>query len=171
MPSKKKEIKLKVGKVPSRVVDKFKSMLRQLYDANPEEYITRNLGYTCLGENICLIYNKQHFFPKLLVLYENSWIGLYVKKTLVPSLSLIKEIYKKHGIKAAIIVNEQGVKAFLYGNDILPQSVVKVIPPKLGLYAVVDVSDEEVVGFVRWSSRKRVYKNVYDLGIFLRLLG
>lgn len=69
------------------------------------------------------------------------------------------------------MVKEQGIKAFLYGNDILPESVIKVIPPLKGVYAVVDPLDEEVVGFVEWSSIKNVYANIYDAGVFLRKLG
>ncbi|MEM2524133.1 MAG: hypothetical protein QXS34_05135 [Desulfurococcaceae archaeon] len=171
MPSEKKVAKFKVGVVPGRVVERLRNALRELYGVNPEEYITSGLRYTCLGRDLCIIYGTRYSPSKLFVLYEDSWIALYAKNTLTPSLCLIREIYEKHGMKAAIVVAEKGVRAFLYGNDILPQSVVEIMPPELGLYAVIDSSDMEVIGFAKWDGRRQVYENIYDAGIFLRALG
>lgn len=171
MPSEKKVVKFKVGGVPSGVVEKFKNALRELYGIDPEEHVTGKLRYTCPSKDLCIIYGKQLPLCGLPVLYEDSWVALYAKKVLAPSLSLIRKIYGKHGVKAAILVSEKGVRAFLYGNDVLPQSVVKTIPPRLGLYAVIDSSDMEVIGFAKWDGKRQVYKNVYDVGIFLRTLG
>lgn len=172
MSSEKEIVKFKIGNVPSRRVERFKNTLRKLYGIDPEEHVGDRLQYTCLNKDLCVVYGKQHL-PDVesLVLYEDSWIALYIKKILAPSLSLIKKIYEKHGVKAAIIVSEKGVRAFLYGNDVLPQSVAKTIPPKLGLYAVIDSSDMEVLGFVKWDGKRQVYENIYDAGIFLRMLG
>lgn len=168
-------IKLKTGRAPEKVVVKLKRTLEKLFGVDPGKYVKSPVKYTCLREDFCVLYSglltERDLDARLLVVYEGTWVGLYVKRLVVPSLSLTKSIYRERGVRAAIIVADPGIKAFLYGNDVLQQSVVEVLPPRLGLYAVVDQYDGEVVGFAKWNSKKRVYENVYDCGIFLRVLG
>jgi ribosome biogenesis protein Nip4 len=87
-----------------------------------------------------------------------------------------------HG--CGVVVKSQGVKAFLYGNDILLSSFDHFIPPiKKGEYvAVLDSSDMYVVGvgvlliaeneveqLIREGKMLTVIiKNVFDLGIHIR---
>lgn len=169
----KKTVELKTGRLSENAVRRLRNLVERLYGVATRELIPENLYYTCF-DNLCIIYTTTRDsleginFTRL---FAGKWIGVYHKKILAPSISLVKEIYGKVGVKAALVVNDKGVKAFLYGNDVLPESVVQVVPPKRGLFAVIDQSDGEVIGFARWNPRKEVYENVYDLGLYLRLLG
>lgn len=172
MPSKKDEIVLKKGKVPSKILDKLRKTVEELYGVDPSKYIPLLANYVCFNE-FCILYSGIKHLEKISAtrLFEGSWIGVYYKKLVVPSVTLVKHIYAEVGTKAAVVVAEQGVKAFLYGNDVLLESVLRVIPPRKGLYAVIDSLDGEVIGFAKWDPARKVYMNVYDLGMFLRILG
>ncbi|MEM4718393.1 MAG: hypothetical protein QXE81_06550, partial [Desulfurococcaceae archaeon] len=137
----------------------------------PGKYIPGILKYLCINKEICNIYGSNRYETDIKYIYENLWIAIYKEKNIAPSTILIDSIYRDHGIKAALYVKEQGLKAFLYGNDILPESVVRIIPPHYGIYSVIDPEDDVIVGFVKWNSKRRVYENIYDIGIFLRILG
>ncbi len=171
MSSEKKTLKLKTGTVSKSTSEKIAKLLSELYGVNPSRYLPSVLNYTCFNENLCIIYGSKLGLVNLKVLYENSWIAVYTKKRLVPSINIVRSIYSDQGVKAAIIVKEQGVKAFLYGNDILLESVLQVVPPVKKLFAVIDSADNEVIGFAAWNPRRRIYENIYDAGLFLRELG
>ncbi|MEM1695754.1 MAG: hypothetical protein QXJ18_03050 [Desulfurococcaceae archaeon] len=173
MSSKKKIIKLKLGRLPRKTADRIERLVSELYGVSTGDLIPKDLRYTCF-EDLCIVYVHDPRIPGILSateIFGGRWIALYVKGTLAPSIPLIKEIYKRTGLRAAIVVSEEGVKAFLYGNDVLPESVIELVPPSKGLYAVVDYYDKDVVGFAKWNPKKRVYENIYDIGIFIRLLG
>lgn len=167
----KKKVALRTGRLPAPLVKKLKDLLKLLYNVDPDDYVKGVTRYTCFNPELCVIYSGEHPFSGAFTLYGGLWIALFVKRTLVPSINIASRIYKEHNVRAAIVVADKGIKAFLYGNDILPQSVLKVIPPNHGIYAVLDPVDNEVVGFVRWNTKKHIYENLYDAGIFLRVLG
>jgi len=89
-----------------------------------------------------------------------------------------------HRIGCSIIAKEQGVKAFLYGNDLLLASLEKVLEPaERGWYvAVLDsldmvaigigkllVSPQEIPMLIREGRMLvPVVKNVFDLGTTVR---
>ncbi|MEM4541817.1 MAG: hypothetical protein QW159_01530 [Desulfurococcaceae archaeon] len=176
MSSKKKIIKLKLGRLPRKITYKIERLVYELYGVSTGDLIPEDLRYTCF-EDLCIVYAHNPRVPSTLSVTEiteifgGRWIALYVKGTLAPSIPLVKEIYKRTGLRAAIVVSEEGVKAFLYGNDVLPESVIELVPPSKGLYAVIDYYDKDVVGFAKWNPKKRVYENIYDIGVFIRLLG
>lgn len=119
-------------------------------------------------------------------------LGLFIgwikkNKNFIPSPNLLKHLYDCLGvIKGAAVVSSQGVKAFLYGNDILLESIVKVYKPiKKALYvAIIDAADSEIIGIGKSNydyenliklmkenkknKNVEVFKNVFDLGRFLR---
>jgi len=176
MPSEeKKRIKLRSRRTPLRLLEKLKTTIKELYSVNPEYYIPPSTRLTCIDE-FCIIHSEVSSTQELRtsglrVIFEGTWLGVYTRGLILPSILIARRIFRDQGVQAAILVAERGVKAFLYGNDILPESVIKIYPPSRGIYAVIDGVDNEIVGFTRWSSEKRVYVNLYDLGIFLRLLG
>ncbi len=103
----------------------------------------------------------------------------------VPSPWFFEELAKMRGSMAcAALVAEQGVKAFLYGNDVLVASVLRIYEPfpKGSIVAVVDASDGRVIGVGRAAmdgesieKAKRMGRmlsvaiiNVFDLGVLLR---
>lgn len=170
MPDKEKKLVLRKGVLKNKMRKSLYSLLRKLFDIEPGEFIPYELRYICFNE-LCVIYGKNLDIDTPTILYEDSWIGLYIKNIIVPSIPLTSKIFEKTGMKASIVVKDQGVKAFLYGNDILRESVIEIIPPDIGIYAVVDSSDNSIIGFARWSRVKGVYENIYDIGLFLRELG
>ncbi|MEM4481585.1 MAG: hypothetical protein QXK88_01050 [Desulfurococcaceae archaeon] len=169
MSPAKKVAKFKAGRAPENIVVELREILSSTYSANPSEFIGESVRYTCIN-NICILYCGKARTNALKILYEGNWVGLYNKKVIAPSISVIKSIYSKYGVKAAIVVGEKALRAFLYGNDIFPESVHEVIPPRKWLYSVIDPDDGEVVGFVKWSRERRIYENIYDVGIFIRAL-
>lgn len=171
--STKKTIKFKTGRLARKVVLKFRDIVEGLYGGEACKFVPDELYYTCFND-FCMIYTATRdvlIGVRSTRVFAGRWIGVYYKKLLTPSIPLVNEIFREIGVKAAIVVAQKGASAFLYGNDVLPESVVQVIPPNRGIYAVMDQSDGEVLGFARWNPRKEVYENIYDLGLYLRLLG
>lgn len=107
------------------------------------------------------------------------------KKKFIPSPYLFELAIEK-GFKfgCAVVAKTQGVKAFLYGNDILVSSVEKFLQPvEKGMYvAVLDAEDLRVIGIGKLVIDSKdfdehvrqgkmlspVVENVFDLGVLLR---
>ena len=147
----------------------LRTYIRKSLRIEPNKYIGDNLVVTCLGQT-CIIHEGRKTYPAT-TLYSGRWIGLIIDDYPYLSPVLYEEIYMEHGYRAAVIARDKGVKAFLYGNDLLPTSVLKVYGPKKYPLAVIDGSDHKVIGVARWDPRKGIYRNIYDLGLFLRVLG
>ncbi len=147
----------------------LRNYIRKSLRTDPSNYIGNSLVVTCLGKT-CIIHEGRNTYPAT-TLYSGRWIGLIIDDYPYLSPVLYEEIYMEHGYRAAVIARDKGVKAFLYGNDLLPVSVQKVYGPKKYPLAVIDSSDHKVIGVVRWDPRNRIYRNIYDLGLFLRALG
>jgi len=175
MSTVKKKIKLKTSKTPLNLLNELKSCIRDLYSVDPEKYIPKYTRLTCISE-LCIIHSEEECAQRLRlssirVIYEGYWLGVYVKGVVLPSTVLATKIIQERGLSAAIIITDHGVKAFLYGRDILPESVIKTYPSSRNIYAVIDHSDHEIIGFSKWDDSRKVYVNLYDLGLFLRILG
>jgi len=112
-------------------------------------------------------------------------IGWLHNNDFIPSTQLFDFIRRMgHRIGCSIIAKEQGVKAFLYGNDLLLASLEKVLEPaERGWYvAVLDsldmvaigigkllVSPQEIPMLIREGRMLvPVVKNVFDLGTTVR---
>jgi len=107
------------------------------------------------------------------------------RREFIPSTRLF-ELAMEKGLKigCAVVAKSQGVKAFLYGNDLLVSSVERFLHPiEKGVYvAVLDKEDMKVIGigkfvinpedFDRYVKEGKmlipVVENIFDLGIFLR---
>jgi ribosome biogenesis protein Nip4 len=103
----------------------------------------------------------------------------------VPSPHLYNFIYDTYQKTAcAVIAMPQGIKAFLYGNDLLLASLKKILPPvrKERYVAVIDSEDFRAIGIgmmlydedeIRKLVRQgqmlsAIVKNVFDLGMHVR---
>jgi len=113
-------------------------------------------------------------------------IGFIRENIFIPSPLFLEEIYfLTKGIRGAVVAREKGVKAFLYGNDLLYESVDKIYEPFRRGYivGVIDKHDKRVIGvglaaadleeIKKWSNDpeyriKPVVYNKFDLGFFLR---
>ncbi|MCY0868247.1 MAG: hypothetical protein OWQ48_03335 [Desulfurococcus sp.] len=166
------KIKIRRGVAGRQLVARLYRILEEVFNARLERYISGRLEYTCIN-NTCIVYEASTGFTErnLVVLYMSSWIAIVVRGEVVPSITLADRIFREKGYRATIIVGDKGVKAFLYGNDILPESIVEKHEPVDSIVAVVDSSDYEILGFAKYNPRRRIYENIYDLGVYLRILG
>lgn len=152
--------------------DRLYRVLREVFGVGPDEYLRGPLRSFRVNDEICVLYEPiGRVELKPIALFSGKWAGLSVKGVVVPSIQLLNEIYSGKGPTAAILVAEQGVRAFLYGNDVLTESVIKAYPPANGVVGVIDAADMRVIGVAKFSKKEGVYENIYDAGIFLRLLG
>ncbi len=168
-PKEEPRITYESRRLPRRYLSILKNYIRKSLRTDPNNYIGNSLVVTCLGKT-CIIHEGRNTYPAT-TLYSGRWIGLIIDDYPYLSPVLYEEIYMEHGYRAAVIARNKGVKAFLYGNDILPISVQRVYGPKKYPLAVIDSSDHKVIGVVRWDPRRKIYRNIYDLGLFLRTLG
>ncbi len=120
-------------------------------------------------------------------LFMGRIVGVAFKGEVYPSPWLFEDLYRCIGkIRSAIEAAQQGVKAFLYGNDLLVASANKIYGPfrRGDIIAIIDPVDRRVIGVARAAmnpeeikrarSRGRLVdvaaKNILDLGWFLRVL-
>ena len=112
-------------------------------------------------------------------------IGWLRGDSFIPSTQLFDLIHRMgFRIGCSIVAKEQGVKAFLYGNDLLLASVERVLEPaERGWYvAVLDSSDMIAIGIGKLLVAPHeipiliregrmlasIVKNVFDLGVTIR---
>jgi 60S ribosome subunit biogenesis protein NIP7 len=143
--------------------------LREVLGVDPYKYVCSNLYYVCFNNN-CLIMCGAGKYDSVTLLYKGPWIGVLRGRKPYLSPQIYEKVYSDTGeFRAAIIVSDQGVKSFLYGNDILRKSIIKEYPPLDQPVAVIDHSDHKVIGVAHKSGS--IYRNIYDLGFFLRVWG
>jgi|UniRef100_A0A7J2U022 predicted ribosome-associated RNA-binding protein Tma20 len=122
---------------------------------------------------------------KLRIIGGGILAGWMWKGKFIPSPHLYNFIYDNYQkIGCAVSSKPQGVRAFLYGNDLLLVSLEKVLPPiEKGKYiAVIDSEDFKAIGIgmmlysedeiaeliKRGQMLTAIVKNVFDLGIHVR---
>jgi len=167
--AKRKRVKLKIGRLAAKWRGQLESYLKSVLDVEPSKYLPRDLYVTCF-DKYCLVHEGAGREEKVTLLYAGMWIGVIVMGKIYPSTALYEKIYAEHGYRAALLVGDRGVKNFLYSRDILEESVIEKYPPLNNPLAVLDYSDRRVLGVVE-PSGQGVYKHVYDLSMFLHILG
>lgn len=113
-------------------------------------------------------------------------IGFIRENRFIPSPYFLELLYSMNRrIRGAVVARERGARAFLYGNDLLLESVYKIYEPfRRGLVVgVIDRKDMRVIGVgeattdldeaMKWLKNKDyltrpVVINKFDLGVFLR---
>lgn len=163
-----KKIKLRMGLLSDIYVYKLHNYLRNVLEVDPHKYLPSRLYYTCFN-NICYIHEESGKLNKASLIYSGFWFGLLINDEVYLSPQLYEKIYSENGFKASIIVSDNGVKNFLYGRDILEESIVEKYPPLNNPVSVIDYVDYRVIG-VAEPFEKGIYRNIYDLGWFLRIL-
>ena len=162
---------MKMGLLPQKMRMMLDEYLYEALDVEPREYFPRKPYYTCF-DKLCIIHEGSGKYWSATQLYSGEWIGLIIHGKPYLSPVIYEKIYGSKGLRAAIIVKDKGAKAFLYGNDVLYESVSKIIPPIEYPVAVIDETDNTVIGVARRvAGAKPYFQNIYDLGIFLRLFG
>ncbi len=165
-------IRLKYGVLGRGRTRRLYMYIRDKLGYNPDELFKPPLYYTCFNDK-CIIHKGSGKYFRATKLYEDGWIGVIMDKHVYPSPIIYERIYHERGFRAAIIVGDRGVRAFLYGNDILPESIIREYPPLDSGVAVVDHSDHRVIGVALRVKHEGsyYYRNIYDLGMFLRVWG
>ncbi|RLG81568.1 MAG: hypothetical protein DRO13_00780 [Thermoprotei archaeon] len=165
-----RKIRVRAGVLAKNYIALISSYLREKLCVNPSRYIKYPLHYTCFND-ICIVHEETGKYYSVTLLYSGQWIGVMRGSGVYLSPLLYERVYSDNGYRAAIVVAERGVKNFLYGKDILAESIVEKYPPLDNPVAVLDEYDYRVIGVAEPSRRMgNVFKNVYDLGIFLREL-
>lgn len=162
-------VSFKHGTLPPQMIEKLRTYLSSVLEVDPNEYLCVEPLYSCF-DNICLIFCLQttHGVPVDALVYGNKWVGVVINNEPYLSLNIYEDVFRSKGYRASIVVSEKGCKAFLYGNDILRESIVVTYPPVNNPVAVIDSLDKKVIGVA--IPHGDVYKNVYDLGLFIRTL-
>lgn len=165
-----RHVEIKRGIVDQRILDVLKRFIRRKLGYDPDRLLRGKLAYTCFNSK-CFIYQDGLRFDGASLLYSGLWVGVLLDNKPYLSPVIYERIYSEKGIRAAVVIGEKGVKAFLYGNDVLEQSIIKKYPPLDGPLAVIDASDYSVIGVAEPAKQRGVYRNIYDLGMFLREWG
>ncbi|MET1160307.1 MAG: hypothetical protein ABWW65_05045 [Thermoprotei archaeon] len=165
-----KRIRFRFGKLGKNPSLNLLEYIEKVLGTNPTDYFKLPLYYICLND-LCIVHEKSGKIDGVSLIYTGNWIGVLVGDDVYLSPQLYEKIYSRTGYRAAIVVSEKGIKNFLYGKDVLEESVLKKYPPLDNPVAVIDSYDNRVVGVAIPIRERRIYKNVYDLGIFLRRLG
>ncbi len=177
-----KHLRYKVIKADKNIIYGLKTMFkllrveyRDFVKCRPYIYILGDLGILSCSE-----YGAKYFNAS--IVYSGEWLGIVVDNRVYLSTIVYEGVYKYLGeYRAAITVSEHGVKSFLYGNDLFASSVVEYYEPIYNPVAVIDSSDNRVIGVaepmvsenelinaLKKGLEKPVYKNIYDLGFFIR---
>jgi len=167
--TEKKRVEFRFGKLSRSLRGKLEEYLKIVLGVEPSEIIRGDLYVTCFDE-YCIVHEAAGREERVTLLYSGMWVGVIVDYRIYPSIPVYEKVYSVKGLRAALVVGEKGVKNFLYGRDILEESVVAKYPPLNNPLAVVDQSDMRVLGVVVPGS-SGVYRHVYDLSMFLHILG
>ncbi len=151
-----------------------------------------NLGYLMLCRGV---FNEAYLIPPKLkdiikTLFKSGRVpysaGLYLGRIrkfspkFIPSINLLQLVYDSLGFRSALIIREEGLKPFLYGNDVLKVSVINCFEPVRRGYLVGIVGLDGFVYGVGLSvinscrelrnlkDDDLVARNVFDVGWFLR---
>ena len=176
------------------IVKEVTKYLRRLFSNDYLRCINLSEGYLLINEFNELFYVSDE---RLINVLNDVWvlkplaagfhIGWFFRGAeFIPSPALLEHLYSCLGvIRGAVEVSDLGVKAFLYGNDILLQSVIKIYKPiEKGMYvSIVDHLDKHVIGigrskygyrelrklmkFKELEKTLEVVSNVFDLGRYL----
>ena len=164
-----KRVRFRFTRLGSRLYRQLVEYLDKVLKVNPRSYLPDKLYMTCF-DKYCIVHEEAGRDEHVTLLYSGEWYGLVVNGKAYLSTYVYERVYAEHGYKAAIVVGEKGVKNFLYGRDVLEESIVERFEPLNNPVAVLDFSDYRVIGVVE-PSRRGVYKHVYDLSLFLHILG
>lgn len=168
-------------------------MLLRIYSPDSmRKCIPERLSEICgLFPDICLIVSTGDIHEirgiSRRAVYMGRTVGIVIRGTPYPYPAFLQSIYRCTGdIRAAIEAHPQGVRAFLYGNDILVASVKRIYRDfRAGdIVGVIDSEDGSVIGIGRASmtpedleeaiSRREntrvAVENIFDLGWFFRIL-
>ena len=125
---------------------------------------------------------KADLMKEFNVVFGGEVIGIVYRGYVFPSLNVYERVFHETGeFRAAIIANEEGVKNFLYGNNLYASSIIEYYEPIDNIVAIIDNVDMKAIGvakpivhgrrlreYIQRKLERPVYENIFDLGLFLR---
>ncbi len=130
--------------------------MENLLDEVIVEFRGRILEYYDMPEKLFKLIMKQPYSA-------GRFIGYIRRGILIPSFELMREYVERYD-KNYIIVNEKAEELFVYGRDIFQSSVL--VDKSTIDYVIVCNKDKEVIGLAK--KEKKIFKNIVDVGLFLR---
>jgi len=169
MRGRRRRIKFANNPAPAEHVEALKKYILGAFNAELDLLVeVGELKETCFN-NLCLIYQGTTELSR--VVFSGGLVGIVKDGHVVPSPQLYTKLFQRFGWRSCVVATDKGVKAFLYGNDLLLESVAEIYPPVDSYVAVLDYYDYNVIGVAKWDEPSKVFKNVFDLGVYLRKLG
>ncbi len=173
-------------------LDRVKEFLLKCFDFDTVSQVLKEWVFARSGFGNAVLMIEEGLFKQIASagvssasLVAGRIAGWLVGREFIPSPWLFEVVYEvSNSVACCVDVVEQGVKAFLYGNDVLVASVRRVYEPFcVGSYvAVRDASDLAIIGVGRVAMDSRGIEraksmgkllevavlNVFDLGLLLR---
>ncbi|MCI4462136.1 MAG: hypothetical protein JHC12_04180 [Thermogladius sp.] len=166
---RRRKIKFVSRPSPAEHIEALKKYVGEAFNAELDLLVeVGKLRETCF-DNICLIYQGVNELPR--AVFSGELVGIVIEGHVAPSPQLYTKLFQRYGCRSCVVAADKGVKAFLYGNDLLLESVAEIYPPVDSYVAVLDSYDYSVIGVAKWDESSKVFKNVFDLGVYLRKLG
>ncbi len=176
-----KKIAFKKVLLNENEVSLIKHYLEEILNVPMVHLQFKKLVKTCFNE-LCIVYEDGEDLDT--VIYQGRWIAGIIGDDLFLSPWLYSSIYNTSGFKACIVVNKKALEIFLYGGDIFASSITRFYEPIDNVVAVIDPRDNAVVGaakpivkgeilrkIINDKREEPVFKNLFDLGVFLREFG
>ncbi len=116
----------------------------------------KNKEYYDMSEELFKLISKQPYSA-------GRFLGYYRKGKFIPSFEIMQE-YVNTFDTDYIVINEKAAQLFIYGRDIFESSIIS----KKGNGPLFIVCNErkEVLGLSEFNGK--IYKNLVDIGLFLR---
>lgn len=175
-------LRYSVKKADKNIIYSLKNMFellgvdyRDFVKCRPYIYVLGDIGILSCSE-----YGTKYFNAS--VVYSGEWLGIVISNKVYLSTIIYERIYNHLGeYRASITLSELGVKTFLYGNDLFASSIIRYYEPIYNPVAVIDPLDNKVIGVaepmidrkelfsaLEKKLEKPIYRNIYDLGFFIR---
>jgi len=148
-----KKIEIKI------IEDLIEAISKILSREEIERCMPKNLRVSCkIYQGICIVSSSPEFVNegisqlKVEPLFMGKIVGVSLNNKVYPSPWLLEDLYECIGeIRSAVEAEQQGVKAFLYGNDLLVASVGKIYGRfrRGDIIAIIDPIDRKVIGVAR----------------------
>jgi len=166
---RRRKIKFVSKPSPAEHIEALKKYVGRAFNAELDLLVeVGELKETCFND-LCLIF--QGITELSGAVFSGELVGIVKEGHVVPSPQLYTKLFQRFGWRSCVVATDKGVKAFLYGNDLLLESVAEIYPPVDNYVAVLDYYDYNVIGVAVWDESSKVFKNVFDLGVYLRKLG
>ncbi len=116
----------------------------------------KNKEYYDMPEELFKLISKQPYSA-------GRFLGHYRKGKFIPSFEIMQE-YVNSFDDDYVIINKKAEQLFIYGRDIFESSIIS--KKGKGPLFIVRNGNKEVLGLAEFDGK--IYKNISDIGLFLR---